>query len=134
LLLLEAIFWLGATRILIRLIPFRRIAPHLGEHQTPEKGITPIIPGERDQLAARIGWAVNAAAPRTPWESLCLAQAITAKKMLQRRGRKSTLFLGVAKEANTELAAHAWLQCGQGIITGNAGHQRFVVISAFTDK
>jgi hypothetical protein len=135
LLFLEAVFWLGIARLATLLFPFKRIAPLLGEHQSPEGGIKPVPPTHPNVLEQQIGWAIQAAAKRTPWQSLCLAQAMAGKKMLQRRRRRSTLFLGVAKDPEKDgLQAHAWLQCGQGIITGGEESPRFVVISAFTDK
>lgn len=129
-LLLEALFVLGATRLLILTVPFKRIAPHLGK-QTEKK------PLEDDQTPSasvqRIGWAVCAVAGHTPWESACLVQAIAAKWMLQRRRLPSTLYLGVAKDKDAPLQAHAWLRCQGSILTGASGHQRFTVIASFAD-
>jgi hypothetical protein len=53
--------------------------------------------------------------------------------MLKRRRIAATLYLGVAKkESDPEgLAAHAWLRCGDVILTGAAGHLHFTVVAAF---
>lgn len=129
-LLLEATFWLAAARLGLLLVPFRRIAPRLGQSVVES---APELPATRQTQAAKIGWAVRAIARRTPWESACLAQAISAKAMLRRRGVDSTLYLGLAKDKAQALQAHAWLRCGEEIITGKAGHERFSVISFFAE-
>ena len=129
-LLLEATFWLAAARLSLLLVPFRQIAPRLGKTgQETSPHSSPNI----HQKAEQIGWAVRAVARRTPWESACLAQAISAKAMLRRRHLASTLYLGLAKDPSEALQAHAWLRCGAEIITGKAGHERFTVISSFAE-
>jgi hypothetical protein len=129
LLLLEALICLGLARSAIVLIPFRRIAPYLGQqHETPATD----TPALRLTLQ-RVARAVATVSQHTSWESTCLVQAMAAKLMLKRRGIYSTLYLGVLKEAKG-LAAHAWLRSGSLILTGGSGHQRFTVISTFGEK
>lgn len=64
---------------------------------------------------------VNYVAPHTPWESKCLVCAMTAQKMLDNQGIRSTLYLGVKKE-NDKMVAHAWLRCGSLYLTGGNGN------------
>jgi hypothetical protein len=52
--------------------------------------------------------------------------------MLDRRCIPSTLYLGVARDEKQNLIAHAWLQCGDVIITGKAEKDRFTTVSMFT--
>lgn len=82
---------------------------------------------------SKIGWAIQAAAARTPWESACLAQALTGMLMLSRRRGSATLYLGVAKDesGSDAMAAHAWLKCGDMILTGVSGYEAYSVISSF---
>lgn len=129
-LLLEATFWLAVTRLALLTVPFRRIAPRLGtlQHESAAAVPTPMV-----QSASRIGWAVRAMARRTPWESACLTQAISAKAMLRRRRIQSTLYLGVAKNKSQPMQAHAWLRCGTAILTGAAGHEQFTILSSFAE-
>jgi hypothetical protein len=35
-------------------------------------------------------------------------------------------------DQQTELTAHAWLKCGDVFITGEAGHEQYRVLSAFS--
>lgn len=80
-----------------------------------------------------ISWAIRAAAARTPWESACLTQALTGMVMLSRRRINAILYLGVAKdESGSEaLMAHAWLRCGESILTGAGNYDKFTVISTY---
>jgi len=129
--LLEAVFWLGLARLAILLLPFRRIAPVLGRQmaQSPQEAETAPAP-----LLERISWAVAAASRHLPWECKCLAQALAGKAMLKRRGLPSTLYLGLAKNGADGLQAHAWLRCGERILTGRPGMAGFTVIATFAEE
>ncbi len=127
-LLLETLLWLGLARLALLTVPFKWIAPLLGRQMAetgPDLGSCP------EEAVLRVGWAVRGVARRTPWESACLAQAIAAGRMLQRRGIPNTLYLGMAKGETGEWQAHAWLRCGPHILTGGPGHERFAVVSTF---
>jgi hypothetical protein len=126
----EALLLLGVFRAAILLLPFRRITAMMGLVQvTPDRfsGGTPVAAPEQ------FGWALQAAAARTPWESACLVQALAGMVMLSRRNVSSTLYLGVAKDASGSeaMAAHAWLRSGNSIVTGGAGSERYAAISSF---
>jgi hypothetical protein len=130
-LLMEAFVLLGIARLAILALPFKRLAVTLGKHMV-ESGTqidTPAL------LSARmIGQAVRSAANNTPWESRCLAQAVAGQWMLKRRHIAGTLYLGVAKDETKpeKLGAHAWLRCGNIILTGQEGHKKFTVVAAFS--
>lgn len=131
LLLLEAFALLGIARLLVLTVPFRWLARSLGEHMresAPEAEPTDL------HQARQVGRAVLSAANNTPWKSVCLPQAVAGQWMLKRRRIATTLYLGVAKaDAKPEqLAAHAWLRCGEAIITGRAGHRQFTVVATFS--
>ena len=126
----ESFVLLGVLRAAILLFPFQKITRimELTQGNTisdaePSMSVSP----------ADIGWAVQTAASRTPWESACLVQALTGMIMLVRRGGNATLYLGVAKDENDAeaMTAHAWLRCGNVILTGAGGVERFSVISSF---
>jgi len=131
LLLLEAFVMLGIVRLLVLTIPFKWLALSLGKH-LQESG-TQVSASDLD-YARLIGQAVCSAANNTPWESVCLPQAVAGKWMLKRRRIPGTLYFGVAKaETKPEkLAAHAWLRCGDYILTGGPGHKQFTVVSMFS--
>jgi len=68
----------------------------------------------------------------TPWESACLAQSLTAQKMLRKRGIPGVFYLGAMKdeESKEKMKAHAWSQCGDTIITGGDSNE-FTILSVF---
>ena len=127
-LLLESFFLLGIGRFLVIMVPFRRVAPHLGEIN----GSHPLIFQETDQEhVQQIARWVRFSSRFTPFTSNCFNKALAAHFMLRRRGLSSTLYLGVAKEGQN-MEAHAWLISGEQIITGADVHERFTEVSHFT--
>ncbi|WP_276624521.1 lasso peptide biosynthesis B2 protein [Syntrophomonas wolfei] len=129
-LLLESVIFLGFFRLIIVIIPFKRIAPYLGHHM--QESYTDNN-DEEMPVIKNISWAVNVMSRHTFWDSKCLVQAITAKYMLRRRNIKSTLYLGVARDENQSMFAHAWLRSGQTIVTGAKAKMNFVILSSFAD-
>jgi hypothetical protein len=128
-LLIEAVLSLGIVRAAIVVLPFAWVARRLAL-ETGNAADSPIV----DRAAARrIGRAIRIAARRTPWENKCLAQALAAALMLRWRQIPFVLTLGVAKptEPNAGLDAHAWLFCGDVLLTG-AGYERYSIIAQFT--
>ena len=130
-LLMEAFVLLGIARLAVLALPFKWLAVSLGRHMN--EADAQIIASDLN-LARKVGQAVRSAANYTPWESVCLPQGVAAQWMLKRRRIAGTLYLGVSKdEAKPEkLAAHAWLRCGNIILTGAAGHRQFTEVSSFS--
>lgn len=128
-LLAEAAIWQVVAWAAVRAVPFRRWAGRLG---TLDEETAPTDdPGSR-QAAERVSWAVSATSRWVPWRATCLMEAVAAKKLLERRGVSSTLYLGVASaDPETAFEAHAWLRCGTAIVTGDAERQRFTAVTAF---
>jgi len=133
-LLIEAFISLGSARLLIKTISFKRITSLL-EHE-PYKTESPTLVDSEEKTAHAIGDAIRIAASHTPWESACLVQVLAAQKMLSKRNISGVFYLGAGRDSNTtdQLHAHAWLKCGNKIITGEAGHERFAVLSTFSWK
>jgi hypothetical protein len=131
LLFLEAALWLGIARLAILCVPFRLIAPLLGKHmaESPQR----IAPSHRDHVE-RISWAVKTASRHVPWESKCLTRAMAAKGMFRLRGIQSTIYLGLAKDGEENLTAHAWLRCAEVTVVGTRGKDQFMVISSFAEE
>lgn len=126
-LFIEAVFTSFLVKIMVTLLPMRWYSGMLGNrHQlSPEKD----IPGNNPVLF-KIARAIVRCRKAVHWQNRCLVEAITAKKMLGRRGLQSTLYFGIAKE-NEKMIAHAWLRCGSMIVTGKQGMQKFVVVDTF---
>jgi hypothetical protein len=69
------------------------------------------------EMAERVAFAIPRVASRVPWRANCLVQALAARRWLRRAGIASQIHLGVRKPTD-DLDAHAWLTCGDRIITG----------------
>lgn len=130
LLYVEAFLFLGWARLLLY-VPFSRIVALIGTKVSaaPDEVLAKHVETSRNigEVVARMGGC-------TLWESRCLVQAIAGLKMLERRGIRSTLYLGTRKEAADGLTAHAWLSCGRHIIVGEAGHERYTVVGIFLSR
>ena len=129
-LLIEAAALLGAARLAAKTIPFKQLARCFGQHMSESERV---VESGVDARASRIGWAVRTVARRTPWNSNCLAQAVAARLMLRRRKMACTVYLGLVKDGKHELAAHAWLRCGNRVVTGGrTSSRRYTVVSTFS--
>lgn len=129
LLLLEATLWLGMARIAILTVPFRLLARYWGRQMVESPAVEAREPKE---LLKQVSRAVAVMSHYLPWETKCLAQALAAKMMLKCRGISSTLYLGLTKDQDNEIKAHAWLRSGTVVLTGSRGKNKFTVVSTFT--
>ena len=114
---------------------FKRLTRSLQHHPH----LSPGIEVDRQLLvkADRIGKLVAIAARYTPWQSLCLVQVLVVQRLLAQQHIPGQFYLGVrsGSENNadpTGLSAHAWLQCGEAIVSGAAGHELFTIVSTFS--
>jgi hypothetical protein len=130
LILLEAWCMLAIARILLLLLPFRKLAPLLGKRSSPESE-DPYIPLYHTRLT-RISTAILKAAAYAPWRTQCFEQALAARLMLRFRGLTTTVFFGVSKSKKKgNFNAHAWLQCNGLTITGGKQLEQFTIIACF---
>lgn len=124
----EACSELLLARMQLLFLPFRRIAPKLGNlDQTgsfdtlDEIALTTVRPVAR---------SIKTMAKYVPWQSKCLVQAMAGKRMLSKRGIETTLYLGVNKQGS-DMKAHAWLRVGPHYITGGNGEPEYTVVRTF---
>jgi Transglutaminase-like superfamily len=135
LMLLQAWLLLGWYRAAILQTSFKRLTTHLKHH--PRIPPLPALPPNRREEAIMIGYLVATAARFTPWQSLCLTQVLVTQRLLAKRNVPGHFSLGVRKGCEgiddpTGLSAHAWLQCGEDIVNGAAGHEHYTVVSTFS--
>jgi len=125
-LLLEAAGALFRAQLSLTLHPFSHIAASLGEigGESPA-----LVPPEHDQKAREVGRAVETMARHLPWDSRCLAQALAAWGMLQKRGIAATVYFGVASNPDKPFDAHAWLRCGGCFVTGGEPSEHYQVLT-----
>jgi hypothetical protein len=124
----EAWFLLHFAKMVILLMPFKKIASRIGKlHVESTHDLQSI------EEPTKIEHAVRRAARYTLHGSKCYDQALTAKTLLGQIGLPATIYFGLSKEGENKLIAHAWVRCGNKIITGKAGMERFTVIACFGD-
>ncbi len=127
---LKTVWLVGVARFRIYFFKSSKLQKYMG---TP--GETPFA--EITDNTARLNMffvadRVKRVAKRMPWQSKCLAQAMTAQRLLKGYGLKSTLYLGVGKDPDdaSKMVAHAWVRCGTVYICGGNGEQ-YAVVSRF---
>ena len=126
LLLAETGLLLIAAKIVLRAAPFRTIAPKTcGDRNFATKNCAELM---------EIGWAFGVIARRIGILRQCLAQSIAAQWMLNRRRIANTLYLGVRRDEEGALLAHAWVRAGARTIVGRESRPGFHVIATFGDE
>mgnify|MGYP001826839154 FL=1 len=134
---IHAWLYLGWMRAAILATSFKHLAAPLEHYR--EAVNPPTVAPDQLTVAAQTGRLVAAAARYTPWQSRCLVQVLVTQRLLARRGIPGQFCLGVCGGSEAvastrdpaDFAAHAWLQCGDQVVNGAAGHERFNVVSTF---
>jgi hypothetical protein len=116
----EACVTLVLVETRLKLFPLKRqgmrdLVPAAGS-----PSVEPLAGGGRveRQAALDVGWAVTRIAAYFPVSAMCLAQALAARAMLDRRGVGSILHVGVARPEAAPFEAHAWLEAAGIEVTG----------------
>lgn len=127
--IMQTFFYTGVYRAFILFVPFNKLRKSMGKHkqESPAK-----IDNDTYRIARIIASRVMFVSAKTPWESKCLVQALTAQKLLKNQGISTTIYLGVRKEGN-EMKAHAWLRCGDYYVTGGAIRDQYTVVAKFAN-
>ena len=95
---IEVFFFLFRIETGLRSIGFQRLRPlAITWHTRPVK-----------LSVKQLVRCINTASTFIP-KSACLGRAIALQTLLYRQGRHTTLVVGVAKDANGKVLAHAWL-------------------------
>ena len=128
LLFVEAWCLLHLAKLVILFMPFKKIASWMGSLGV--ESLHDLIPTD---LSTKIEHAVRRAARYTLHKSKCYDQALTAKALLGHCNLPATIYFGLAKESESQLMAHAWVRCGNKIISGKVGIERFTVVACFGD-
>jgi hypothetical protein len=122
---------LGAAKICIVLISFRRLAPRLGVMA----GILPWVPliePSQEARALQIGRVVRLVARYTPWDSNCFPQAVVARLLLGLYGVPYLLAFGLARDVeDRQMKAHAWVAAGRIRVTGGESFLHFTTVGCF---
>jgi Transglutaminase-like superfamily len=129
-------FWLIYAFVLVRFIPLKWFSRLLGEFNQPllegGKEVVVEINSKQKELIQVQKKNIRRWKRILPWKVKCFEEAIAAKNILEKYKIKSSLFLGVAKETDKKLKAHAWLKSGDVFITGEKGHKQYVITGFYS--
>jgi len=76
------------------------------------------VPPDTALLLDWIAYTIPRAAHRMPFRADCMVQALAAQNWLAARGIGSAIVIGAERPEDKPFAAHAWLTCGQRVVTG----------------
>ena len=110
----EALCWLVAARVALRLVPVARI---LRWQQRPVEGRARLSDAGVRELGLRVRHAVLVAVRYAPVEFVCFPQCLAGSALLRRQGLETRLHYGVTRQAG-RLVAHTWLESGGEVVIG----------------
>lgn len=135
-----AFMLLGLARLAILALPFRIYAPLLGRRRPSSadgdwRDQPPLDPRAEGRALA-IKQAIRAAARLTPWQSVCLPQALVAATLMRSLGIGFAVHLGLARgdEGAGPMQAHAWTAAGGAIVTGAGQLGRYTRVASFAHE
>jgi len=101
------------------------------QETTPPPSPAPPPSATQLSVARDIGWAIELLAVRGPLRTACLGQALAAQALLRRRRIPSVLTVGLGRDADGKLRAHAWLRVGDRTVVGGQGREDFTPLAGF---
>lgn len=122
----EAILWLLAARLALRLVAFQTLEEWVGR---PSRDT--VQGAERIEICRGVQWVISKASALLPGETVCFPRAIAAQRMLRRRGIQTTLYYGAMTLPSRELKAHVWLQDGAFGIVGFENAEDYHILARY---
>jgi hypothetical protein len=119
-LIVEAMASLLIASLAIRLLPFRRVFPMAARPLGPKSGLK----------IRQAVWAVEAAAARVPWKTVCFHKGLALQSMLRRRGIDAQLHYGVGFDPARSVCAHVWVSAGGDIVIGGEEAPAFRLLAS----
>ncbi len=113
-LLVQAVSWLGATRVALWVLPFRLVRRLLAQTARPSAARRGARPSRH-----RLVWAVSLGRRVVP-SSTCLVQALAAEALFIQHGYPADVRIGVMKDEARGLIAHAWVESDGCIVVGDS--------------
>lgn len=116
LLLLKTAFLILGVRIALSLLSFHTVRTrlaHLGKSTD-----APLL-GADARIVRKVIWAADVTSHYLLPDRPCLTKALVAQMLLSRRGCQTTLRIGVLRDSDRSLLAHAWLEHNGNIVVGH---------------
>jgi hypothetical protein len=121
-LLLHASALLTAASALVSLCPFK-VAIRFGSVS---------VKSPRDVAVAECVWAVEAAAKKLPWRTMCIEKGLTVQRMLRSRGINAILHYGARHHPESgKLEAHVWVTIEGRPVIGGEEAGAFAVVGSY---
>lgn len=121
-LLCRAAWWLSLASGAVALFQFNR-AIRLGCVNGSESD---------DCSIADIVWAVEAAARRLPWRTMCIEKGIAVQRVLRASGFDAILHYGARQHAvHGQLEAHVWVSVGEVVVMGGDEMVGFAEVATY---
>ncbi len=78
-------------------------------------------------------WAIEAAAPRLPWRTVCIEQGLAAQRLLRRGGIDAVLHYGIRNQPTAaNLEAHVWVTVGGETVIGGEAVPGYAEVATFS--
>ena len=112
-LLVQAALLLATIRLGLKWLSFQRLQGILAHMAKPksDRGST------KNRSVYKVVWAVTQVSPYIPGVR-CLARAMAAQVLLERQGYPTQLRIGVGRDREGQLIAHAWLESQGRVVMG----------------
>ncbi len=109
---------IAALQMALAVLPFRRVMGGVYRVARPPSPLGP-GPGEPSQFDRDLAvWAVEASGRRLLSRNPCLPKALAVLILFRRGGEPAELRLGVARENDGPVQAHAWVESGGQVVIG----------------
>lgn len=113
------------TRLALWVLPYRTVQRMVARFEERQ-----VVDSASRELQETLTWAASGLARLLLGERPCLVQALVVKGMLLRAGVSSDLRIGVMKNDEGKLLAHAWLERqGEVIIGGRRSPSQYLTLS-----
>ncbi len=123
-LLAQALVFVAVIRMSLWILPFRWVRTVVSRGERPENDAERLDRAAIDKILHSV-----AAGSRYVPSATCLTQALATQALLRLKGQGSRVRIGVDKDENDGLMAHAWVEVNGRIIIGEErGHARFLVL------
>ena len=127
-LFLEAFLLCTIVKGMVITLPFRVIQKLL--NLKAHKADTPYAGQKDDNPIVRTTFqTVDAISRHVFWTNTCLVRSIVIKLLLRRRGIEAILYLGLAKDAQGQLKAHAWLKALRSGLVYDDGSGEYTTVA-----
>jgi len=123
--LVESAAALCAASVAVKILPFSW-AIRLGARPTG-----PTYSNRPTEVMSNVRWAIDAAERRLPWNAVCIQRGLATQWMLRRRGIDARLHYGLARDAESALTAHVWVDASGKTVIGGEEAGDYVRVATF---